>query len=285
VAEEPTAEEPTAEEPTAEEPTAEEPTREATPEPTPAVAEEPAAEARAAAVPPFASGPDEQDVSPASATLTSAPSSQPVSRPVSAPLPPVAPDTPASWSIAWPALPQQEPEPRRRWWPLAVAAVVLVLVGGGVAFAVSRGGNPQHQARAEAAPASPAASLATPSATAAPSATATPSATASPAVAVTSPAPPKPRRAVGPLRRSDAPCTGTVGDYRKWQYPLTGFKPGATLHPQLAIRSDRGNGQTAGKPVRVSARGTATGSFCVPAGTHGTVTITVAGTTAERQIG
>ena len=108
--------------------------------------------------------------------------------------------------------------------------------------------------------------------------------TPTPSVAASS-APPKPQPAIGALTRSDAACTGTAGGYQKWAYPLTGFAPGRTLHPQLAIRSDHGDGQTAGKPVTVGPKGRGTGDFCVPAGTHGTVTITVAGLTARRPIG
>ena len=99
------------------------------------------------------------------------------------------------------------------------------------------------------------------------------------------PAPAKPKPAIGALTRSNAACEGTAGDYQKWAYPLTGFKPGRTLTPHLAIRSDRGNGETNGKPVTISAKGRARGDFCVPTGTRGTVTITVADTTAKRAIG
>jgi hypothetical protein len=191
---------------------------------------------------------------------------------------PLPPSSPGTWPMAWPALPT-EPERHRRWWPAALAALVLLLVIGGVAFAVTRGGHDaQPQAAAPSASATP-----TPSETPTPVVLPTPSAAPS-SVAASTP-PPRPKPTIGRLTRSSAACTGTVGDYQKWQYALTGFKPGATLHPQLAIRSDHGNGETTGKPVSVSRRGTGTGDFCVPVGTHGTVTITVAGTSAKRRIG
>jgi hypothetical protein len=207
-------------------------------------------------------------------------------RPVPPPPPTAAallPSSPGSWPMAWPALPSQQ-EQKRRWWPAAIAAVVVLLVIGAVAFAVTRsGGGSAPQAAAPSTAVTP-----TLSATPTPSSTLSavaPTPSPSPTAAPSAPPPAHPKPSIGKLTRSNAACTGTVGDYQKWQYALTGFKPGRVLRPQLSIRSDHGNGETTGKPVTVSKRGTGMGDFCVPAGTRGTVTITVADTSAKRQIG
>ncbi|MCA1983168.1 serine/threonine-protein kinase [Nocardioides nematodiphilus] len=200
---------------------------------------------------------------------------------LASPAPAVAPALP-SVAAAPPAPPKRrlptsrEPAGRWPWW--VVAAVALVLILGGAAYGLTRGDGDADPRAASASPTPTAAGSPTPSRTSTP--------TPTPSAAVPSaPSKPKPKPAIGTLARSDAACSGTAGDYQKWAYALTGFTPGRTLHPQLAIRSDHGNGETTGKPVTVGPKGRGTGDFCVPTGTHGTVTITVAGTTAERHIG
>ena len=195
--------------------------------------------------------------------------------------PAVPPTLPAAEPVTAPAgrpraTPPGQPTRRRPWW--LAAALALLLIVGGVAFALTRGGSGTDPRAASVSP--------TPTAAASPTPSQTPPPTPSPTPTPSAPAPPaKPKPAIGALNRSDAACTGTAGGYEKWAYALTGFKPGRTLHPQLAIRSDHGNGETTGKPVTVGAKGRASGDFCVPAGTHGTVTISVAGISAKRRIG